>query len=70
MDTRQYRHYLGAPAKRSHRRRSRCWALAKRSGDQIVAADLRPTQFSGADRWVGLIARYRDDTNYHYVTLA
>ncbi len=38
-------------------------------GDQIVQADLRPTQFSGADRWVGLIARYRNDTNYHYLTL-
>jgi hypothetical protein len=38
-------------------------------GDQIVQADLRPTQFSGADRWVGLIARYRDQSNYHYVTL-
>jgi pectate lyase len=38
-------------------------------GDQIVQADLRPTAFSGTDRWVGLIARYRDDANYHYVTL-
>jgi len=38
-------------------------------GDQIVQADLRPTQFSGTDRWVGLIARYRDEGNYHYVTL-
>jgi hypothetical protein len=38
-------------------------------GDQIVEADLRPTQFSGADRWFGLVARYRDATNYHYVTL-
>lgn len=38
-------------------------------GDQIVQADLRPTQFSGTDRWFGLIARYRDDANYHYVTL-
>lgn len=38
-------------------------------GDQIVQADLRVTQFSGADRWVGLLARYIDDTNYHYVTL-
>jgi hypothetical protein len=38
-------------------------------GDQIVQADLRPTLFSGADRWVGLIARYRDESNYHYVTL-
>jgi hypothetical protein len=38
-------------------------------GDQIVEADLRPTEFSGADRWVGLMARYRDDSNYQYVTL-
>lgn len=38
-------------------------------GDQIVEADLRPTEFSGTDRWVGLVARYRDDSNYHYVTL-
>ncbi|HEY5760775.1 MAG TPA: hypothetical protein VIU34_33340, partial [Steroidobacter sp.] len=38
-------------------------------GDQIVRAELRASQFSGADRWVGLIARYLDDTNYHYVTL-
>jgi hypothetical protein len=38
-------------------------------GDQIVEADLRPTRFSGADRWFGLMARYRDDFNYHYVTL-
>jgi hypothetical protein len=38
-------------------------------GDQIVQADLRPTEFSGTDRWVGLIARYRDAGNYHYVTL-
>jgi hypothetical protein len=38
-------------------------------GDQIVEADLRPTQFSGADRWVGLVARYLNESNYHYVTL-
>jgi pectate lyase len=38
-------------------------------GDQIVEADLRPTEFSGADRWVGLMARYRDEANYQYVTL-
>lgn len=38
-------------------------------GDQIVEADLRPTQFSGTDRWFGLLARYIDDSNYHYVTL-
>ncbi len=39
------------------------------SVDQIVAADLLPTQFSGADRWIGLVARYVDDNNYVYVTL-
>jgi pectate lyase len=38
-------------------------------GDQIVQARLRPVEFSGADRWVGLVARYIDDANYHYVTL-
>ena len=37
--------------------------------NQIVAADLRPTQFSGADRWIGLNARYVDENNYVYVTL-
>jgi hypothetical protein len=38
-------------------------------GDQIVQANLRPIEFSGPDRWVGLVARYVDDANYHYVTL-
>lgn len=38
-------------------------------GDQIVEADLRPTQFNGADRWIGLAARYVDANNYVYVTL-
>lgn len=38
-------------------------------GDQIVEADLRPTQFSGTDRWIGLNARYVDANNYVYVTL-
>jgi hypothetical protein len=38
-------------------------------GDQIVEADLRPTQFSGADRWIGLAARHVDANNYVYVTL-
>lgn len=48
---------------------ARLLAAGETLGDQIVEADLRPTQFSGTDRWVGLIARYRDDRNYHYVTL-
>jgi hypothetical protein len=38
-------------------------------GDQIVQADLRPVEFSGSDRWVGLVTRYVDDANYDYVTL-
>jgi hypothetical protein len=48
---------------------ARLLAAGETLGDQIVEADLRPTQFSGTDRWVGLIVRYRDDRNYHYVTL-
>jgi hypothetical protein len=38
-------------------------------GNQIVTADLRPVQFSGADRWIGLTAHYVDANNYLYVTL-
>lgn len=38
-------------------------------GNQIVTADLRPMQFSGADRWIGLTAHYGDANNYLYVTL-
>jgi hypothetical protein len=38
-------------------------------GDQIVQADVRPTTFSGQDRWFGVMARYVDDSNYYYVTL-
>lgn len=41
----------------------------KIEGDQIVQVDLRPTQFSGQDRWLGVVARYVDDSNYHYITL-
>jgi hypothetical protein len=36
--------------------------------DQAIEADLRPTQFSGADRWAGLVARRTDAQNYYYVT--
>jgi hypothetical protein len=56
-----YRQYLSGGA--------RAFLAGQMRGDQIVEADLRPTQFSGTDRWVGLMARYRDDSNYHYVTL-
>jgi len=37
--------------------------------DQAIEADIRPTQFSGNDRWVGLITRYQDAQNFWYVTL-
>jgi hypothetical protein len=37
--------------------------------DQAIEADVRPTEFSGADRWVGLITRYQDASNFTYVTL-
>jgi pectate lyase len=30
---------------------------------------MRATQFSGADRWFGLIGRYVDASNYYYITV-
>ncbi|WP_157994610.1 FG-GAP repeat protein [Peristeroidobacter agariperforans] len=45
------------------------WGDMGTYGDQIVEADLRPTQFDGADRWIGLAARHIDANNYVYVTL-
>jgi hypothetical protein len=36
---------------------------------QSVQADIRPTAFSGADRWFGLATRYADSGNHYYVTL-
>jgi hypothetical protein len=36
--------------------------------NQAVEADVRPTQFSGNDRWVGLATRFIDPANYYYVT--
>lgn len=37
--------------------------------DQAIEADIRPTAFSGNDRWAGLAVRYVDPSNYYYVTL-
>lgn len=37
--------------------------------NQSIEADIRPTAFSGADRWVGLVVRYQDAGNYYYLTL-
>jgi hypothetical protein len=37
--------------------------------EQSIEADIRPREFSGTDRWVGLAVRYQDASNYYYVTL-
>jgi hypothetical protein len=37
--------------------------------EQSIEAEITPTEFSGADRWVGLAVRYQDEANYYYVTL-
>jgi hypothetical protein len=37
--------------------------------EQSIEADIRPTAFSGSDRWAGLAVRYQDPSNYYYVTL-
>lgn len=37
--------------------------------NQSVQADVTPTAFNGADRWVGLATRRSDAANYYYVTL-
>ena len=37
--------------------------------EQSIEADIRPTAFSGSDRWAGLAVRYLDASNYYYVTL-
>jgi hypothetical protein len=36
---------------------------------QSIQADVTPTAFNGADRWVGLATRRSDESNYYYVTL-
>ena len=35
---------------------------------QAIQADITPTGFNGADRWVGLVTRYTDENNFYYVT--
>lgn len=37
--------------------------------NQAIQVDVQPLAFNGADRWVGLVARYADDHNNYYVTL-
>jgi hypothetical protein len=36
--------------------------------DQSIEADIRPLEFSGNDRWFGLVTRRTDANNYYYVT--
>jgi hypothetical protein len=37
--------------------------------EQSIEADIKPTAFSGTDRWAGLAVRYLDAGNYYYLTL-
>ena len=37
--------------------------------EQSIEADIKPTAFSGTDRWAGMAVRYQDASNYYYVTL-
>jgi hypothetical protein len=36
--------------------------------DQSIQVDVKPTAFSGPDRWFGVAVRRADATNYYYVT--
>jgi hypothetical protein len=37
--------------------------------NQSIEADVRPTAVNGTDRWVGLVVRRTDASNYYYLTL-
>ena len=37
--------------------------------NQAIEADIRPTQFSSSDRWVGLVTRFTDPSNFYYAAL-
>jgi hypothetical protein len=37
--------------------------------NQSVSAEITATAVSGSDRWVGLVTRYTDESNYYYVTI-
>ena len=37
--------------------------------NQSVSAEITATAVNGNDRWVGLVTRYTDDSNYYYVTI-
>jgi hypothetical protein len=37
--------------------------------NQSVSAEITATAVNGADRWVGLVTRYTNESNYYYVTI-
>lgn len=37
--------------------------------NQSIQADVKPTAFNGTDRWLGLATRWRDASNFYYVTV-
>ena len=37
--------------------------------NQSVSAEITATAVNGNDRWVGLVTRYTDESNYYYVTI-
>ena len=37
--------------------------------NQSIQADIKPTGFNGSDRWFGLATRWRNASNYYYVTV-
>jgi hypothetical protein len=37
--------------------------------NQSVSADITATAVNGNDRWVGLVTRYTDESNYYYLTV-
>jgi len=45
------------------------YVTAINRNNQAIEADVRPTAFDGADRWVGLVVRRTDASNYYYLAL-
>ncbi len=37
--------------------------------NQSIQADIKPKAFNGSDRWFGLATRWRNASNYYYVTV-
>lgn len=59
---------------------SHAWRQSSLAGDagavfdadrtnQSVSAEITATAVNGNDRWVGLVTRYTDESNYYYVTI-